>query len=59
MNGQKDLREDKSIPVGPVRILRVKSHEPVEHNVGDWSHAHGGSGVAGIRFEGGIDLDFG
>ena len=31
-------------------------HEFVEKNVGSWSEAHRGSGMAGIGFEGSIDL---
>lgn len=51
------LRENKPIPVKPIRILRIESHEFIEENMGYRSHAHGGAGMPGIGFEGSIDLD--
>jgi hypothetical protein len=53
----KDVREDETIPVSPVGVLRVEVHELVEEDVGDRGHAHGGTGVAGVGLEGGIDLE--
>ena len=52
-----DVREDEAITIEPVWVLGVEAHELVEHDVGDGCHAHGGSGMTGIGFEGGIDLD--
>ena len=37
-------------------VLRIEAHEFIEENVGSRSKAHGGAGMAGIGFEGGIDL---
>jgi hypothetical protein len=51
-----DLRKNESVPVDPVWILRVKGHEFVEEDMGNRGHAHGGAGMAGVRFESGIDL---
>lgn len=48
--------ENKTIPVGPVRVLGVEVHELVEENVGHGSHAHGGTGVPRVGLEGGINL---
>ena len=33
------LREDESIPVDPLGVLGVESHEPIEKDVGDGCHA--------------------
>lgn len=55
-NWSRGLREDESISIDPIRILRVEGHEFVEENVGRRSQTHGGTGMSGIRFEGGIDL---
>ena len=52
-----DVREYKAVSIHPVRILRIEAHEFVEQDVGNWCHAHWGSGMAGIGFECGIDLD--
>ena len=51
-----DLRQDKTITIDPVWVLGVEVHEFVEHDVGNGCHTHGGSGMTGIGFEGGIDL---
>ena len=51
------VREDKAVAVDPVGVLGVESHELVEQDVGHRGHAHGGTGVTGVRLEGGIDLD--
>ena len=51
-----DVREDETITIEPIWVLGVEAHELVEHDVGDRCHAHGGSGMTGIGFEGGIDL---
>lgn len=39
-------------------VLGVESHELVEEDVGDRGHAHGGTGMARVGLEGGIDLWF-
>ena len=49
-------RENESVPVEPIRIARIKSHEFVEHNVGDGCHAHRGARVPGVSLDRGIDL---
>lgn len=54
---EKHVREDETITVGPVGVLGVEVHELVEKNVSDGGHAHGGTGVAGVGLEGGIDLE--
>lgn len=54
--GTKDLREDKSIPVDPVWVLRVESHEFVEQDVCGGSQAHRGARMAGVGFGGSINL---
>ena len=51
------LREYESIPVEPIRILRVEIHELVEKDVSNRRHAHWGTGMPGIGFEGSIDLE--
>lgn len=56
MIGSYCLREYESISVDPIRVLGVEGHEFVEEDVGDGGHAHGGAGMAGVRFESGIDL---
>lgn len=50
------LREHETVPVGPLRVLRVEPHELVEEDVGDWGHTHRRTGVAGVGLERGIDL---
>lgn len=50
------LRENKSITIDPVGVFGVESHAFVEKNVGNRCHAHGRAGVAGVGFEGGINL---
>lgn len=57
MIGRCCLREYESISVDPIRVLRVEGHEFVEEDVGHGGHAHGGAGMAGVRFESGIDLN--
>jgi hypothetical protein len=54
-----NLREDEAIPVDPLGVLGVELHELVEQDVGDRRHAHGGTGMAGVGLEGGIDLENG
>jgi hypothetical protein len=56
LRGLSDLREDKSISVDPVGVLRVEGHELVEQDVGNRRHAHRGARVAGVGLGGGIDL---
>jgi len=51
-----DLRKKESISIDPVRIRGVEGHGFVEHNMGYWSHAHGGSRVPGVGPAGRIDL---
>lgn len=51
-----DLREDESIAVEPIWVLWVEGHEFVEEDVGSRCHAHRGTRVTGVGFEGGIDL---
>jgi hypothetical protein len=51
-----NLRQDKSISVEPVWVFGVKGHEFVEKDVGHWGHAHRSARMAGVGFEGGIDL---
>jgi hypothetical protein len=51
-----DLRENESVSVEPVWVLGVEGHEFVEQNMGRWGQAHGGARMAGVGFEGGIDL---
>lgn len=51
------LRENESVPVEPAGVLGVEGHELVEQDVGDGSHAHGRTGVAGVCLGGGIDLN--
>lgn len=50
------LRQDETIAIDPVWVLGVEAHEFVEHDMRHGCHAHGGSGMAGIGLEGGIDL---
>jgi hypothetical protein len=49
-------RKDKTISVDPVWVFGVEGHEFVEENMGDGRHAHGSSGMTGVRCKGGIDL---
>ena len=56
IEGQHHSRENKSIAVDPVWIRGIEAHEFIEHNMGDGRHAHRGARVAGVGFEGGIDL---
>lgn len=37
--------------------MRVEAHEFVPEDVSNGRHAHGGTGMPGIGFEGSIDLD--
>ncbi len=53
---RKGLREDETISIQPMWVLGIEGHEFVEENMSDWSQPHRGSGVAGVRLEGGIDL---
>ena len=52
------VREDKAVAIDPIGVLGIESHELVEEDVGHRGHAHRGAGMAGICFEGGIDLEF-
>jgi hypothetical protein len=52
----KYVRENESVAVDPFGVLGVESHKLVEDNVGHRSHAHGGTRVAGVGLESGIDL---
>lgn len=52
----KDSREDESVSVGPIWVLRVEGHAFVEKNMRDGCHAHWSSGMAGIGSNGRIDL---
>lgn len=54
--GTSSIRENKTITVGPVGVLRVELHEFVEENVGHWGHAHRGTGMAGVGLGGTINL---
>jgi len=54
--GGDNLREDESVSVEPVWVLRVEGHKLVEQDMGSWCAAHGGTGVTRVGFEGGIDL---
>ena len=56
MGRKSNLRQDKTITVEPVWVLRVEVHELIEHDVGNGCHAHGGSGMTGVGFESGINL---
>lgn len=49
------LREHKTIPVQPVRTLRVEFQEFVEENMGHRGHAHGGSWMTRVGFAWHID----
>jgi hypothetical protein len=51
------LREDKTISIQPFRVLRVKVHELAEENMRGGSQTHWGTGMTGISFGGGIDLE--
>ena len=51
-----NLRKYESISIDPVRIVRIEAHELVEENMCGRGEAHGGSGMTGVGFEGGIDL---
>lgn len=53
---RKDLRKYESVSIEPIRILRVEAHEFIEKDVGNRRHAHRGSGMSGVGFEGSIDL---
>ena len=50
-------RENESIAVQPLGVLGVELHVLAEKNVGNGGHAHGGTGMAGVASEGGINLD--
>lgn len=50
------IREDETITVNPVRVLRVEAHELVEQDVGHGGHAHRGTRVTGVGLGGGINL---
>ena len=52
-----DLRQDETITIDPVWVLGVEIHELIEQDMGNGCHAHGSSGMTGVGFEGGIDLD--
>lgn len=54
--GVRDLREDKSVAVEPVWVLRVESHEFVKEDMSYGCHAHRGTWMAGVGIESGIDL---
>ena len=49
-------RENESVPVEPIRIAWVESHEFVEHNVGDGCHAHRRTRMPRVGLDRGIDL---
>jgi hypothetical protein len=53
---EKYVREDESVAVDPFGVLGVESHELVPHDVGHRSHAHGGTRMARVCLERGIDL---
>jgi hypothetical protein len=48
------VREDESVTVVPLGVLGVEPHEPVPEDVCDRSHAHRGTGVAGVGIGRGI-----
>lgn len=50
------LRKNESISIDPVRIRGIEGHELVEHNMGNWGHAHRRARVPRVGFEGRIDL---
>ncbi len=51
-----DLRQDEAITIEPVWVLGIKTHEFVEHDMGNGCHSHWGSGMTGVGFKSGIDL---
>lgn len=51
-----DLRENKTISIQPIWVLRIEGQKFVEENMGSRSQSHGCAGMAGIGLEGGIDL---
>lgn len=48
--------QNEAVTVQPLGVLGVELHEVVEQDVGNGGHAHGGTGVARVAVEGGIDL---
>lgn len=48
--------EDESVSVDPVGVLGVEGHVLVEEDMGRWGQAHGGTRMARVGGEGGIDL---
>lgn len=54
-----DVRKNEAVAVDPVGVLGVEGHELVEQDVGHGGHAHGGTRVARVGLEGGIDLQSG
>jgi len=53
---QEDVRENETIAVNPFGVLGVEGHELVKKNVGHRGHAHRGTWMARVGFDGGIDL---
>ena len=51
-----DSREDESVSIQPVRILRIEFHELVEQDMGYWSQTHGRTRVTGVGGERCVDL---
>jgi hypothetical protein len=53
---EKYLREDETVAVDPFGVLGVESHELVPDDVGHRGHTHGGTRMARVCLECGIDL---
>ena len=51
-----NLRENETISIQPILVLRIEGHELIEENMGRRGQTHGRAGMTGIGFEGSIDL---
>jgi hypothetical protein len=51
----RSVRENKTVPVQPVRILGIEFHEFIEEDMGYWSHSHRCTWMARIGFPRHID----
>lgn len=56
-SGDVHAGEDKTVPVGPLRVIGIEGHELVEEHMSSRGHSHRGSRVARVRLEGGIDSE--
>lgn len=55
--GMFHARDDKTVPVGPLRVIGIEGHKLVEEHMSSRGYSHRGSRVARVRLEGGIDSE--